>query len=126
MGVASSSPSTGRGPADLVSGVISENLLFTASAVMPNERASATASGTRLDVMTGVDCPAAFLTTTVLAKGSPVFSSTGSASSSVRSITVGPVPFRSTATMPVLPTPVVTSNPNAFTRAASLALVCSS
>ena len=46
---------------------------------------------------------------TVLANGSPVFSSTGSASSSVRNITVGPGPFFITATMPVLPTPVVTS-----------------
>jgi len=36
----------------------------------------------------------------VLAYGSPVFSSTGSASSSVRSRTVGPLPLRRTPTTP--------------------------
>jgi hypothetical protein len=50
--------------------------------------------------ITGVDCPPAFRTTTVLANGKPVFSSTGSASSSVRSMTVGPGPFFMTATTP--------------------------
>ena len=40
--------------------------------------------------------------------------------------TVGPGPFFITATMPVPPTPVVTSYPRAFTRAASLAAVCTS
>ena len=59
--------------------------------------------------MIGVVWPAAFFPITLLANGSPVFSSTGNASSSVRNITVGPDPFFITATMPVFPTPVVTS-----------------
>ena len=74
--------------------------------------------------MTGTSWPAAFFVVAVLAKASPVFSATGSASSSVRSITVGPAPFFMIATMPVLPTPVVTSKPSAFMRAASFAAVC--
>ena len=74
--------------------------------------------------MTGTSWPAAFLVVTLLAKGNPVFSATGSASSSVRSMTVGPGPFFMIATMPVLPTPVVTSNPSAFMRPASFAAVC--
>ena len=41
--------------------------------------------------------------------GKPVASSTGSASISARSMTVGPSPLRSRPTTPVLPTPVVTS-----------------
>jgi hypothetical protein len=75
--------------------------------------------------MTGIDCPLAFFTTTVLANSSPVFSSTGSASSSVRNMTVGPAPFFITATIPVRPTPVATSNPSALIRAASLRLSAS-
>ena len=59
--------------------------------------------------MTGVGWPSASRTTTVLANDKPVFSSTGSASSSVRSMIVGPGPFFRIATMPVPPTPVVTS-----------------
>ena len=43
--------------------------------------------------ITGTSCPAAFFVVTVLANGRPVFSATGSASSSVRSMTVGPAPF---------------------------------
>jgi hypothetical protein len=59
--------------------------------------------------ITGTGCPAAFFAVTRLAKGAPVFSSTGNASSSVRSMTVGPAPLRSSPTTPVPPTPVVTS-----------------
>src|SRR5258705_868 len=42
--------------------------------------------------ITGTVTPARFFTMDVLANGTPVFSATGSASSSVRSITVGPPP----------------------------------
>jgi hypothetical protein len=55
--------------------------------------------------ITGTSPPSASGARTVLSV-SPVFSSTGSASMSARSITVGPVPFRST---PVRPRPVCTS-----------------
>src|SRR6267378_1844121 len=51
--------------------------------------------------MTGTVCPWGFTPVAVLAYGSPVFSSTGSASSSVRSRTVGPLPLRRTPTTPV-------------------------
>ena len=74
--------------------------------------------------MTGTSCPAAFFVVAVLANARPVFSATGSASSSVRNMTVGPAPFFMIATTPVLPTPVVTSKPSAFMRAASFAAVC--
>jgi hypothetical protein len=76
--------------------------------------------------MTGTLAPAALFATTRLAYGRPVFSSTGSASISVRSITVGPGPLRITATTPVFPTPVVTSYPSARRRSASFADVCCS
>jgi hypothetical protein len=56
---------------------------------------------------------------TVLAYGTPVASSTGNASMSARSITVGPSPLRSTPATPVLPTPVVTSNPDALNPSAA-------
>ena len=59
----------------------------------------------------------------LLAYGRPVFSSIGSASSSVRTSTVGPAPFFSIATTPVLPTFSVTSKPSARISAASLAAV---
>ena len=58
---------------------------------------------------TGTDSPASFFVRAVLANARPVFSSIGSASSSVRSMTTGPGPFLRSATMPVPPTPVVTS-----------------
>jgi hypothetical protein len=48
----------------------------------------------------------------LLANARLVFSRTGSASISVRSITVGPGPFFRIATTPVPPTPVVTSKPS--------------
>ena len=62
--------------------------------------------------ITGTVCPAGLTPVAVLAYGNPVFSSTGSASSSVRRSTVGPFPLRSTPTTPVPPTPVVTSYPS--------------
>ncbi len=72
---------------------------------------------------TGTISPASLVVFTVLANGKPVFSSIGNASSSVRNITIGPAPFFRIATTPVPPTPVVTSYPNALTRAASVAAV---
>ncbi len=53
--------------------------------------------------------PASFFAVTWLAYARPVFSSTGSASMSARTRTVGPAPFFMTATTPVFPTPVATS-----------------
>ncbi len=50
--------------------------------------------------ITDTSCPAAFFIRTVLAYGSPVFSSTGSASISVRTSSVGPAPFFNSPTMP--------------------------
>ena len=76
--------------------------------------------------ITGTVSPASFFVVTLLAKGRPVFSGTGSASRSVRSITVGPGPFFRTPTTPVLPTPVVTSKPARRSRSAILAAVFSS
>src|SRR5947209_987616 len=70
--------------------------------------------------------PWSFLVRTFEAYGSPVFSSTGSASSSVRSSTTGPLPFFNTPTMPILPTCSVTSYPTARSLAASVAAVRSS
>ena len=71
--------------------------------------------------ITGIGCPWSSLPIARLAYGRPVFSSTGRASRSVRSITTGPSPFARTPTTPVPPTFSVTSNPSARRRAASLA-----
>ena len=83
-----------------------------------------------------MSCPQACITGTVLplgsvavtcdAYGSPVFSSIGSASSSVRTSTVGPLPLRRTPTTPVPPTPVVTSYPSLRSSSAIFAAVFSS
>ena len=59
--------------------------------------------------ITGTSTPASSFATTRLAYGSPVFSSTGSASMSARISTVGPLPFFITATTPKPPTLSVTS-----------------
>jgi len=59
--------------------------------------------------ITGTSLPLSSFACTLLAYGRPVFSSTGSASSSVRSMMIGPVPFFITATMPVPPTLSVTA-----------------
>ena len=64
--------------------------------------------------ITGVSCPSMPTAFTLLAKGRPVCSATGSASMSARSITTGPGPLRIMATTPCPPTPVVTSNPAFF------------
>jgi hypothetical protein len=59
--------------------------------------------------ITGVSWPSGPVAVAVLAYGNPVASSTGSASMSARSITVGPSPLESRPTTPVSPTPLVTS-----------------
>ena len=76
--------------------------------------------------ITGTVAPELSFVVILLAYGRPVFSSTGSASRSVRIITVGPAPFLSSPTTPVPAIPVVTSNPSARSRSASLAAVFSS
>ena len=73
--------------------------------------------------MTGIGEPSSPFPVARLANGSPVRSSTGRASRSVRSITTGPSPFRRTPTIPAPPTPSVTSNPRARRRPASFAAV---
>src|SRR5262245_2123764 len=51
IGVASPGPSTGNGPAELVSGSKSENLVLSARTGSARMSASANASGTRLDMI---------------------------------------------------------------------------
>jgi len=60
---------------------------------------------------------------TLLAKGRPVCSLIGKASSSVRSKSVGPSPFFRTATTPLPPTRVVTMKPARCHSSASRAAV---
>jgi hypothetical protein len=62
--------------------------------------------------MTPVSTPSLVVTRTFDAPGSPVCSTTGSASMSARTRTTGPGPFSITATIPVPPTFSVTLNPN--------------
>jgi hypothetical protein len=64
------------------------------------------------------------LTLARLAHGTPVSSFTGSPSMSPRTSTVGPAPFFSTPTTPVLPTFSVTSMPRARSSFATSAAVC--
>lgn len=69
--------------------------------------------------ITGTVLPSESVAVALLAYGAPVASAIGNASMSARSITVGPAPFFSNPTTPVLPTPVVTSNPAARRRSAA-------
>jgi len=73
--------------------------------------------------ITGTARPSASRPVAALAHGSPVSSRTGRASRSVRSITTGPGPLRSTPTTPWPPTPVVTAAPVAESSAAIRAAV---
>jgi hypothetical protein len=71
-------------------------------AQLPRSRSSAVMAPTSEAVCTS--CPQACMTPgVVLAYGSPVSSSSGSASMSARIATTGPGPLRSTATSPVPP-----------------------
>lgn len=73
--------------------------------------------------MTGTSRPSPSTAVALLAYGSPVFSSTGRASKSARSMTTGPSPLRITPTTPVPPTPSVVSTPSAWSASATLAAV---